>query len=317
MALDAKGSWAGENILSIEQFGVESAKRVLQVADEMRAIVKSQGACDLLKGKLLANVFFEPSTRTSCSFQAAMLRLGGLVVPVNESSSSSKKGETLADTIRCMECYSDVIVLRHPVKGSAAVAAAATRKPVLNAGDGVGEHPTQALLDLYTIYNELGRNLDDLSGKVVTMVGDLKNGRTVHSLSRLLALFNITINYVAPESLKMPRYIFDELAARGVKQHETSDLDSVINQSDVLYVTRVQKERFESEEEYNAVKDSFVITLESIANAKKSMVIMHPLPRVGEIAEEVDADPRAAYFRQMENGMFVRMALLALVLGKK
>uniref|UniRef100_K3X9Z5 aspartate carbamoyltransferase n=1 Tax=Globisporangium ultimum (strain ATCC 200006 / CBS 805.95 / DAOM BR144) TaxID=431595 RepID=K3X9Z5_GLOUD len=318
MTLDAKttkGSWEGENILSIEQFGVESAKRVLQVADEMRAIVKSQGACDLLKGKLLANVFFEPSTRTSCSFQAAMLRLGGMVVPVNESSSSSKKGETLADTIRCMECYSDVIVLRHPVKGSAAVAASATKKPVLNAGDGVGEHPTQALLDLYTIYNELGRSLD-LSGKVVTMVGDLKNGRTVHSLARLLALFNVKINYVAPESLKMPRSIFEELAARGISQHETTDLDSVVNESDVLYVTRVQKERFESEDEYNAVKDSFVITLATIANAKKNMVVMHPLPRVGEIALEVDSDPRAAYFRQMENGMYVRMALLALVMGK-
>ncbi|TMW66335.1 hypothetical protein Poli38472_004100 [Pythium oligandrum] len=315
--LDAKpatGQWLGEDILSVEQFGVDSAKRVLRVADEMKAIVKSQGSTDILKGKLLANIFYEPSTRTSCSFQAAMLRLGGVVVPVNESSSSVKKGETLSDTIKCMECYSDVIVLRHPVKGSAAIAAGATKKPVLNAGDGVGEHPTQALLDLYTIYNELGTS--DLQGKVVTMVGDLKNGRTVHSLSKLLALFGVSINYVAPESLKMPRYIYDELAARGVKQHETTDLESVINESDVLYVTRVQKERFESEAEYDAVKDSFCITLSTIANAKQSLVIMHPLPRVGEIAEEVDNDPRAAYFRQMENGMYVRMALLALVLGK-
>ncbi|GLD92859.1 hypothetical protein PINS_up001438 [Pythium insidiosum] len=315
--LDAKagkGEWIGENILSVEQFGVESAKRVLRVADEMKAMVKRDGSSDLLKGKLLANVFYEPSTRTSCSFQAAMLRLGGLVVSVNESSSSVKKGETLSDTIKCLSCYADVLVLRHPVKGSAAIAAAATEKPVLNAGDGVGEHPTQALLDLYTIVSEMGTT--DLRGKVVTMVGDLKNGRTVHSLSKLLAHFGVTLQYVSPASLQMPRYIVEELAARGVSQHETSDLDSVVNQSDVLYVTRVQKERFESEDEYNAVKDSFIITPATIANAKSSLVIMHPLPRVGEIAEAVDSDPRAAYFRQMENGMYVRMALLALVLGK-
>ncbi|KAJ0406583.1 hypothetical protein ATCC90586_003094 [Pythium insidiosum] len=315
--LDAKagkGEWIGENILSVEQFGVDSAKRVLRVADEMKAMVKRDGSSDLLKGKLLANIFYEPSTRTSCSFQSAMLRLGGLVVSVNESSSSVKKGETLSDTIKCLSCYADVLVLRHPVKGSAAIAAAATEKPVLNAGDGVGEHPTQALLDLYTIASEMGTA--DLRGKVVTMVGDLKNGRTVHSLSKLLAHFGVTLNYVSPASLQMPRYIVEELAAKGVSQHETSDLESVVNQSDVLYVTRVQKERFESEDEYNAVKDSFIITPATIANAKSSLVIMHPLPRVGEISEAVDSDPRAAYFRQMENGMYVRMALLALVLGK-
>ncbi|EGZ25721.1 hypothetical protein PHYSODRAFT_555428 [Phytophthora sojae] len=311
----AVGSWQGENILSIAQFGKQSAQRVLDVADEMKNMVKTQGASDLLKGKLLANVFMEPSTRTSSSFQAAMKRLGGLVVCVNETSSSSQKGETLHDTIRCLECYADVVVLRHPIKGSALVAAEATKKPVLNAGDGVGEHPSQAMLDLYTIHSELG-DLENLKGKVVTMVGDLKYGRTVHSLSRLLAMYGTTFNYVSPESLKMPRYVFDELAAQGIQQNETTDLDSVINQTDVLYVTRVQKERFESEADYNAVKDSFRITLDTIKDAKSKMIIMHPLPRVGEVAEEVDTDPRAAYFRQMENGMYVRMALLALVLGK-
>ncbi|RLN44626.1 hypothetical protein BBJ29_001187 [Phytophthora kernoviae] len=316
--LDGKtdvGAWKDENILSIAQFGKESAQRVLNLADEMKSMVKSQGANDLLQGKLLANVFFEPSTRTSSSFQSAMLRLGGKVVCVNETSSSSQKGETLSDTIRCLECYADVVVLRHPVKGSALVAAESTKKPVLNAGDGVGEHPTQAMLDLYTIYSEFG-DLENLKGKVITMVGDLKYGRTVHSLSKLLAMYGTTFNYVSPESLKMPRYVYDELAAQGIQQNETSDLDSVINQSDVLYVTRVQKERFESEADYNAVKDSFCITKATIAQAKPTMIIMHPLPRVGEIAEEVDSDPRAAYFRQMENGMYVRMALLALVLGK-
>ncbi|CAI5702007.1 hypothetical protein KXD40_000339 [Peronospora effusa] len=311
----AVGSWKNENILSIAQFGKKSAERVLLVANEMKQMVKTKGANDLLKGKLLANVFMEPSTRTSSSFQAAMKRLGGLVVCVNETSSSSQKGETLYDTIRCLECYADVVVLRHPIQGSALVAAKATKKPVLNAGDGVGEHPTQALLDLYTIYTEVG-DLENLKGKVITMVGDLKYGRTVHSLSKLLAMYGAAFNYVSPESLKMPRYVYDELAAQGIQQKEMTDLDSVINQTDVLYVTRVQKERFECETDYNAVKDSFRITLDTIKDAKATMVIMHPLPRVGEIAEEVDDDPRAAYFRQMENGMFVRMALLALVLGK-
>ncbi|CAI5742499.1 unnamed protein product [Peronospora destructor] len=311
----AVGSWKGEDILSTAQFGKESAQRVLRVANEMKQMVKTKGANDLLKGKLLANVFMEPSTRTSSSFQAAMKRLGGLVVCVNETSSSSQKGETLYDTIRCLGCYADVVVLRHPIKGSALVAAKATKKPVLNAGDGVGEHPTQAMLDLYTIYTEVG-DLENLKGKVVTMVGDLKYGRTVHSLSKLLAMYGTTFNYVSPQSLKMPRYVYDELAAQGIQQKEMTDLDSVINQTDVLYVTRVQKERFECETDYNAVKDSFRITLDTIKDAKATMVIMHPLPRVEEIAEEVDDDSRAAYFRQMENGMFVRMALLALVLGK-
>lgn len=316
--LDGKttvGAWEGESILSIAQFSRENAQRVVSVTDEMKTMVKTQGANELLKGKLLANVFMEPSTRTSSSFQAAMTRLGGLVVCVNELSSSSQKGETLHDTVRCLASYADVIVLRHPVKGSALIAAEATTKPVLNAGDGVGEHPTQAMLDLYTIYSELG-DLANLKGKVITMVGDLKNGRTVHSLSKLLAMYGTRFNYVSPESLKMPRDVYDELDDQSIEQHETSDLDSVIQQTDVLYVTRVQKERFETDAEFNAVKDSFRITLDTIKDAKATMIIMHPLPRVGEIAEEVDKDPRAAYFRQMENGMYVRMALLALVLGK-
>ncbi|EQC35911.1 aspartate carbamoyltransferase [Saprolegnia diclina VS20] len=310
------GSWSGKGVLSTEQLHAANVRYLFQVADHMKDMVARQGGDDTLKGKVMANVFFEPSTRTSCSFQAAMLRLGGAVVCVNESSSSSQKGETLSDTMRCLECYADVTVLRHPVKGAAATAAAASRKPVLNAGDGVGEHPTQALLDLYTIYKEAKLSEMNLTGKVITMVGDLKNGRTVHSLAKLLAHFNVTLNYVSPESLKMPRYIVDELNAVGVKQHETADLDSVLAASDVLYITRVQKERFETAAEYDAVKDSFIITPATLTKAKATMILMHPLPRVNEIAVEVDADPRAAYFRQMEYGMYVRMAILALVLGK-
>ncbi|KAF0756360.1 hypothetical protein AaE_004662 [Aphanomyces astaci] len=310
------GSWNGKDVVSTEQFDATNVRFLFQVADRMKEMVARQGTDDTLRGKVLANVFFEPSTRTSCSFQAAMVRLGGAVVCVNESSSSSKKGETLSDTIKCLECYTDLLVLRHPVLGAAATAAAASSKPIINAGDGVGEHPTQALLDLYTIYQEAKLADLDLSGKVITMVGDLKNGRTVHSLAKLLAHFNAKLNYVAPESLKMPKYVVDALAAQGVVQQETTDLDSVLRESDVLYITRIQKERFDTVEEYDAVKDSFRITRATLENAKATAILMHPLPRVNEIEVDVDSDPRAAYFRQMEYGMYVRMAILALVVGR-
>ncbi|CAK4098781.1 unnamed protein product [Aphanomyces euteiches] len=308
-------AWKGKDILSTDQFDASNVRFLFQVANRMKSMVARQGADDTLQGKVLANLFFEPSTRTSSSFQAAMLRLGGRVVCVNESSSSTKKGETLSDTIRCLECYSDLLVLRHPEVGAAATAANASLKPVINAGDGIGEHPTQALLDLYTIYQEAKLSEVNLDGKVITMVGDLKNGRTVHSLAKLLAHFNVTLNYVAPDSLKMPRYIVDELNRHGVVQHEMTHLDEVLAQSDVLYVTRVQKERFATQEEYDAVKDSFIVTPATLARAKPTAILMHPLPRVNEIHVDVDKDPRAAYFRQMEYGMYVRMALLALVMG--
>jgi aspartate carbamoyltransferase len=209
------------------------------------------------------------------------------------------------------------MVLRHPVKGSAAEAAACASKPVLNAGDGTGEHPTQALLDAYTMQHELADH--SLDGKTIAMVGDLKNGRTVHSLAKLLVHYKgITLHLVSPESLKMPEEIVDEVKAsctNTIVVHEYTNLDETLSVCDIMYVTRVQKERFSSVEEYDAVKDSFCITNETMSKAKASMVLMHPLPRVGEIALEVDTDPRAAYFRQMENGMYVRMALLALVLN--
>jgi aspartate carbamoyltransferase len=280
----------------------------------MRNMVERIGTFDLLKGKILANLFYEPSTRTSSSFMAAMQRLGGAVIPISEVRYSSvAKGETLADTVRTLECYADVIVLRHPEVGAAAVAAKAARKPVINAGDGVGEHPTQALLDSFTIREELGR-LDNLT---VTMLGDLKFGRTVHSLSRLLTLFTgIKLHYVSPDILRMPREVMDEVAAKGILQTEHSTLDAVLPETDVLYVTRVQKERFEDVDVYEKMKSAFIIAPEVLARAKKDMIVMHPLPRVTEIATDVDDDPRAAYFRQMEYGLYVRMALLAMVLGK-
>ena len=305
--------WYGKDIISVKQFKRTDLEYVFGVAHEMRGMVERVGTFDLLKGKILTNLFYEPSTRTSSSFTAAMERLGGSVIPINEVKYSSvAKGESLPDTIRTLECYSDVIVLRHPETGAAATAARYARKPVINAGDGTGEHPTQALLDLFTIREELGR----LEGLTVTMLGDLKYGRTVHSLSRLLALYGAKLNYVSPEVLRMPQYIVEELGKFGVEQQAYAGLEPVVAETDVLYVTRVQKERFEDLDVYESVKGAYVITPETMKGAKQDMVLMHPLPRVGEISMELDTDPRAAYFRQMEYGLYVRMALLAMVLGK-
>ena len=307
--------WFGKDILSVKQFSREDLEYVFGVAHEMRGMVERVGTFDLLKGKILANLFYEPSTRTSSSFTASMERLGGSVIPINEVKYSSvSKGESLPDTIRTLECYADVIVLRHPETGSAAIAAKAAKKPVINAGDGVGEHPTQALLDTFTIFEELGAGQVD--GMTVTMLGDLKYGRTVHSLARLLSLFKVKINYVSPEILKMPKEVMDEVGAKGIPQAEYSSLEEVLPETDVLYVTRVQKERFEAPADYEKVKGAYVIDPAVMKAAKKEMIVMHPLPRVGEISPDFDEDPRAAYFRQMEYGLYVRMALLAMVLGK-
>jgi aspartate carbamoyltransferase catalytic subunit len=304
----------GRDIISVRQFSRLDLDNIFGVAREMEEMVRRVGSFDLLKGKILANVFYEPSTRTSSSFTAAMERLGGSVIPINEVRYSSvSKGESLPDTVRTLEAYADIIVLRHPEVGSAELAAKYARKPIINAGDGVGEHPTQALLDLFTIQEEMGR----IDGLTVTMVGDLKYGRTVHSLARLLTLYNIRLNYVSPDILRMPEYIIEEIKSRGsIPQAEYSKLEEIIAESDVLYVTRVQKERFEDASAYESVKSAFIISPETMKMAKEDMIVMHPLPRVGEITMEVDDDPRAAYFRQMEYGLYVRMALLAMVLGK-
>jgi aspartate carbamoyltransferase len=297
----------------VSQFARADLEHIFAAAREMRAVAARQGAADLLKGKILANLFYEPSTRTSSSFTAAMERLGGSVIPINEVRYSSiSKGESLPDTVRTLECYADVIVLRHPEVGSAALAAKYARKPIINAGDGVGEHPTQALLDLFTIQEELGR----VDGLTVTLLGDLKYGRTVHSLARLLALYDVRIYYVSPEILRMPREIMDELNAKGLSQVEHTTLEPVLAESDVLYVTRVQKERFYDQAEYDSVKDAYCIDPQIMQTAKERMIVMHPMPRMGEISVDFDDDPRAAYFRQMEHGLYVRMALLAMALGK-
>ena len=311
---DQRGApFYGKDIISVKQFSRQDLEYIFGVAHEMREMVARVGTFDLLKGKILASLFYEPSTRTSSSFTSAMERLGGSVIPINEVRYSSvSKGESLPDTVRTLECYADVIVLRHPEVGASAQAAQVARKPVINAGDGVGEHPTQALLDLFTVVEELG----EVDGLTVTMLGDLKYGRTVHSLARLLSLYNVRLNYVSPEILRMPAEIIEELKEKNMPQAEFFALDPVLAETDVLYVTRVQKERFADQAEYESVKSAFVISPETLAQAKERMIVMHPLPRVGEITPEVDDDPRAAYFRQMEYGLYVRMALLAMVLGK-
>ncbi|KAI8075004.1 hypothetical protein BC940DRAFT_229852 [Gongronella butleri] len=299
------------HILKSKQFDRNDLHLLFGVAAEMRNLVELYGSINLLQGRVLATMFFEPSTRTSSSFEAAMYRLGGSVVAVNASTSSVQKGESLADTVRTLGCYTDCIALRHPQPGSAQIAAKYSKVPIINAGDGIGEHPTQAFLDVFTIREELGT----VNGLTITLVGDLKNGRTVHSLVKLLAYYQVTLNYVAPDQLAMPKDVMDEVAAAGVTQNVYSSLDQVIGNTDVLYMTRVQKERFTDEEEYLAVKDSLILNNDMLTKAKSQMIVMHPLPRVNEIEPEVDFDQRAAYFRQMRYGLYVRMALLALVMG--
>ena len=303
----------GQDILSVSQFDQAKLEYIVEVAHEMRILVERFGSADLLSGKILSNLFYEPSTRTSSSFMAAMLRLGGQVIPINNVQYSSvSKGESLPDTVRTLECYSDIIVLRHPEMGAAATAARYTDIPIINAGDGVGEHPTQALLDFFTISEELER----VNGLKIVMVGDLKYGRTVHSLTKLLINYDVEFSFVSPENLRMPKDVIDVVAASGRPFTEIEDVHPVVADADVLYVTRVQKERFGDLAEYERVKDFYVVDDALMARAKSNMIVMHPLPRVGEIAYTVDSDPRAAYFRQMRNGMYIRMALLAAVLGK-
>lgn len=313
LAPDRRSSFYGRDIVSVKQFSREDLSYIFGVADEMRSMVKRVGTTDLLKGYVLANLFYEPSTRTSSSFIAAMARLGGSTIAIHGVQYSSvSKGESLPDTVRTLQCYADVIVLRHPEVGASAIAARYASKPVISAGDGIGEHPTQGLLDLYTIHTELGT----IDGLHVAMVGDLRYGRTVHSLSRLLALYDVRLTFVSPEILRLPVEIIEELTAAGRPITETDRVEQVIGTADVVYVTRVQKERFADLHVYESVRDYFEITPRLMSQAKERMALMHPLPRVGEIHYDVDDDPRAAYFRQMENGMYMRMALLAAVLGK-
>ncbi|MBI4065446.1 aspartate carbamoyltransferase [Candidatus Gottesmanbacteria bacterium] len=305
-----------QDILSADQFIKSELLLVVRTADRMKKLVETKGGEETLKGKIMTALFYEPSSRTFGSFIAAMQRLGGGVIPIQGVQYSSvSKGETLADTVRTFGSYSDIVVLRHPEVGSAKIAAEFCDKPVINAGDGVGEHPTQALLDFYTIT----RHFQDISGLTVTMVGDLLNGRTIHSLSKLLSLYRpLTLNLVSPEILRLPQELLRILKDRKMRVHETENLGDVIGDSDVLYVTRVQKERFTDLTSYERLKHQYIVTPTLLRKAKKTAIILHPLPRVGEITMDVDLDPRALYIReQMVNGMYIRMALLSLILTKR
>jgi aspartate carbamoyltransferase catalytic subunit len=302
------------HIIEAQQFDVPMLLHLLDLAEEMEKLVKQGGTSDF-HNRIMATLFYEPSTRTRFSFETAMHRLGGRVISTENAAefSSVAKGETLEDTIRIMNGYADVIVIRHYEVGAAKRAAAVSRVPVINAGDGVGQHPTQALLDLYTIRKEIGK-IDGLS---VAMVGDLAQGRTVRSLTYLLSKFrDIKLYFVAPPLLKMKDDILEHLKERKVWYTEETSLDKVLPEVDVVYQTRVQKERFGDRiADYEQCRGVYVITPESLRLMKNKAIVMHPLPRLGEIAMEVDDDPRAAYFRQAQNGLYVRMALLTQVLA--
>jgi aspartate carbamoyltransferase catalytic subunit len=307
-------SLKGKDILHGNQFSKKDIDAIIKTAANFEKELKGKDILTLLKGKILATLFFEPSTRTRLSFETAMQRLGGGVVSMaSAESSSAAKGETVSDTARTVSQYADVIVIRHPRTGSAKEAADAAPIPVINAGDGAGQHPTQALLDIYTIYKERGsfKNLR------VSMVGDLKYGRTVHALVELLSLFQARLYFVSPGLLRMPEEITSHLKENGIEIVETEDIIEAATASDLIYMTRIQKERFTDLSEYEKTKGRYIIDGEFLKRLKKEITILHPLPRVDEINPEVDGYPGAAYFRQVRNGVFVRMALLAMVLGKR
>ena len=303
----------GKDILRTDTLSDEELDLILSTASRLESVLKAGGRLTNMEGLVLATLFFEPSTRTRLSFEAAMLRLGGQVITVADpKTSSAAKGESLADSMRTVEGYADVIVIRHPRQGSAQEAADAVAVPVINAGDGAGQHPTQALLDIYTIQKEKG----SLEGLTVALAGDLKNGRTVHSLVYLLARFGVRLLFVSPSGLGMPAEITADLRRMDADVSEGGDLSAAMRRSDVLYVTRIQRERFEDPAAYERLSGSYVVDRTMIQQAKPGITIMHPLPRVDEIAAEVDDYEGAAYFRQAANGVPVRMALLALVTGR-
>jgi len=302
------------HIIEAQQFDVPTISRLIETTQEMEKVISSGGTSQF-RGRIMATLFYEPSTRTRFSFEAAMHRLGGSVVSTENAAefSSVAKGETLEDTVRILNGYADVLVIRHYEVGSAKRAASVSRIPVINAGDGAGQHPTQSLLDLYTIHKEIGA----IDGLRIAMVGDLAQGRTVRSLAYLLSKYqDIRIYFVAPPLLKMKEDILGHLREKGVWYTEETDLDKVLPEVNVVYQTRIQKERFGDRiADYEQCRGVYLITPQSLRLMKADTIVMHPLPRLDEISKEVDSDPRAAYFRQAQNGLSVRMALLTVVLG--
>ena len=294
------------NLISITDFSVEEIDKMIGVAGDI--MTNPDKYIDICKGKKLATLFFEPSTRTRLSFEAAMLELGGSVLGFSEASSSSaSKGESVSDTIRTVGCYADIIAMRHPKEGAPIVAARRTTVPIINGGDGGHHHPTQTLTDLLTITREKGR----LNNLTVGLCGDLKFGRTVHSLiEAMLRYENVKFVLIAPPELRVPQYIIDMLEKAGAEYKQVETMEAVMPELDILYMTRVQRERFFNEEDYIRLKDTYILNMDKLTNAKKDMAILHPLPRVNEISVEVDDDPRAAYFRQALCGKYIRMALI-------
>lgn len=303
----------GKDILHVKDLKLEHISLIMEVAARFETVMSSGGRLTNMAGKILATLFFEPSTQTRLTFESAMLRLGGQVVSVTDgkTSSSAFKGEELVDTGRMIDGFADIAVIRHMDEGSATELAGGARVPVINGGDGSGQHPTQALMDVYTIQKEKGR----LNNLTVTLAGDLKNGRTVHSLSSLLGKYGPRFNFVSPEELRMPEEITRALRLDGIDVVETSSLTEAAAKSDILYMTRIQRERFANPAEYNRLKGIYVIDNEFIQKAKQDITILHPLPRVDEIDKEVDDYEGAAYFRQAANGVPIRMAVIALVTG--
>ncbi|XP_022716850.1 aspartate carbamoyltransferase 1, chloroplastic isoform X1 [Durio zibethinus] len=303
-----------DDVIEAQQFDRDTLSAIFEVAREMENIEKKSPGSQILKGYLMATLFYEPSTRTRLSFESAMKRLGGEVLTTENARefSSAAKGETLEDTIRTVEGYTDIIVMRHFESGAAKRAAATAGIPIINAGDGPGQHPTQALLDVYTVEREIGK----LDGIRVGLVGDLANGRTVRSLAYLLAKYqDVKIYFVSPDVVKMKDDIKDYLTSRGVEWEESADLMEVASKCDVVYQTRIQRERFgERIDLYEEARGKYIVDKDVLKVMQKHAVVMHPLPRLDEITVDVDADPRAAYFRQAKNGLYIRMALLKLLL---
>ena len=307
-------NFKNRDIISIKDFSKEEIEYILEYAKRMIPYANAEKHTTLLNQHILATLFFEPSTRTRLSFESAMHRLGGNVIGFSDpSGTSQKKGESLADTIRMADSYSDVIVIRHPQEGAARLATEFSEVPIINAGDGAGQHPTQCLLDLFTILTEKKK----IKGNKVVLLGDLKYGRTVHSLAYALSLFKAELTFVSPETLKMPKEVINECKEFGVEPVSTTNLEKAIKEADVLYATRIQKERFPDAEEYNRVVGSYKIDGTLLQQAKNDLIVMHPLPRVVEIDPEVDKTKHALYFKQAFNGLPVRMALLSLILGGK
>ncbi len=297
------------DVISIQDFTKEEINHILKTSQTMEPIAKT--GTDTLKGKILATLFFEPSTRTRLSFEAAMQKLGGTTIGFSDTeTASTKKGENLVDTIRTVENYADAIALRHRLEGAAVVAAEYSKVPIINSGTGAQEHPTQALIDLYTIQKEK-KSIDNLK---IAIIGDLRYGRTVHSLARGLTNYNVELFLVSPETLRMQDNILKEVKNK-IPVTEHANLDEIVPKIDVLYVTRIQRERFPDPAEYAKLKGAYRVDQKTLKTAKKDMIILHPLPRVDEIAPEVDQTSHARYFQQVGNGLFVRMAILSLVLG--